>query len=61
VNKLLELGVPKHLAIPAGASSKSYWRSSKTYAINLGMSNKWLDDLGVPSLKALWCQAQGYT
>lgn len=61
VRKLLDLGVPEHLAVPAGASSKSYWRSSKSYAINLGVSNKWLDSLGVPSVKALWCKAQGYT
>ncbi len=61
IQKLLELGVPKHLAVPAGSSSKSYWRSSKTYAINLGMSNKWLDLQGVPNVKSLWCKAQGYT
>ena len=61
IQKLLELGVPQSFAVMAGASSKSYWHSSKTYAANAGMSNAWLEKQGVPSVKALWCKAQGYT
>ena len=60
VQKLLKLGVPEQYALMAGSSSKSYWRSSKTYAINAGMSNAWLEKQGVPNVKALWCKAQGW-
>jgi len=61
VQKLLKLGVPERFALMAGSSGKSYWRSSKTYAINAGMSNAWLEKQGVPNVKALWCKAQGYS
>ena len=61
VHKLLALGVPEQFAVKAGSSSKSYGRSSKTYAINAGMSNAWIEKQGVPNVKTLWCKSQGYT
>ncbi|MCU7837696.1 MAG: hypothetical protein KZQ83_20950 [gamma proteobacterium symbiont of Taylorina sp.] len=42
------------LAIFCGISSKSYWHSSKTEGINKGLSNKYLKDLGLVSLKEKW-------
>ena len=61
IRKLKELGLPEHFAVLNGASSKSYWRMSKTYGTNAGMSNQWLESQGLVNVKALWCKAQGYT
>ena len=61
VRKLKELGVPESFAKMTGSSSKSYWKLSKTYATNAGMSNEWLEKQGLVNVKSLWCKAQGYT
>ncbi len=61
VNNLIKLGIPVRAAIPAGTCSHSYWKMSKTYTTNAGLSNKWLEEQGLVSIKALWCKAQGYT
>ena len=60
VRKLMELGIPKDFAIITGASSKSYWHLSKSYATNAAMSNNWLEEQGLINIKELWCKAQGY-
>ncbi len=54
------LGIPKDFAIITGASCKSYWHLSKSYATNAAMSNKWLEEQGLVNIKYLWCKAQGY-
>ncbi|MCU7806232.1 MAG: group II intron reverse transcriptase/maturase [Candidatus Thiodiazotropha sp. (ex Lucinoma borealis)] len=54
VRNLLKLGVKQKLAVFCGMSSKSYWHSSKTEGINKGLSNKYLKDLGLVSLKEKW-------
>ena len=54
VTHLLKLGVNKSLALQCGSSSKSYWHSSKTEGINKGLSNHFLRDLGLISLKQKW-------
>lgn len=54
VGKLLSLGVPKHIAVPTGSSRKGYWHSAKTPGINMGLSNKWLEDQGLVSLRGQW-------
>jgi hypothetical protein len=35
-------------------SRKSFWRLSKTYATQLGMTNQWLKEQGLISIKDLW-------
>jgi len=60
VKNLLRLGLSESMAVKAGISSKSFWHLSRTYATNFGMSNKWFDEQGLVSIKALWCKAQGY-
>lgn len=60
VRNLVQLGLPIKLAIMNGISSKSYWRPSKTPAVNAAMSNEWLEKQGVVNVKSLWCRAQGY-
>ena len=60
VRHLLALGVGKRQAILTAISSKSYWRLSKTLATQVGMTNQWLKDQGLISVRALWMKAHGY-
>ena len=60
VRHLLALGVGKSHAILTAISSKSYWRLSKTLATQLGMTNQWLKEQGLISVRALWMKAHGY-
>jgi len=48
-------------AIEHGCNSNSDWQMSRTPVINQVVSNAWLDEQGLLSVKALWCKAQGYT
>ena len=43
------------MAIKHGLSRKSYWRLSHTPAMRYAMPNNWLEQLGLLSLKQLWC------
>lgn len=61
IRNLSQLGIPIRLAISNGISSKSYWRLSKTPAVNAAMSNDWLEKQGLVNVKSLWCKSQGYT
>ena len=54
VRNLLKLGVPLKAAIAVGMSRKSFWRLSKTYATQRGMTNQWLKEQGLISIKDLW-------
>jgi len=51
ISNLVRLGVNRDMTIKHGVSRKSYWRLSHTPA----MPNKWLEQLGLLSLKQLWC------
>jgi len=55
VRNLVRLGVPLKMAILHAISRKSYWRLSRTPATRIAMPNKWLANLGLLSLKQLWC------
>jgi RNA-directed DNA polymerase len=54
VRNLLKRGVSLKAAMSVGMSRKSSWHLSKTYATQLGMSNQWLKEQGVISIKDLW-------
>jgi hypothetical protein len=58
---LLALGVSLKPAIQHGVSSNSDWQMSRTPVINQAVSNAWLKEQGLLSVKDLWCKAQGYT
>ncbi len=45
---------------PACASSKSYWHTARTPAVQQALSNAWLKAQGLVSVKDLWCKARGY-
>ena len=53
-------GAPKLHAIRTGLSSKGYWHMSRTLATQTGMTNKWLKELGLVSVRNIWIKVQGY-
>ena len=55
IRNLVRLGVNLDMAIKHAISRKSYWRLSRTPAMRYAMPNKWLEQLGLLSLKQLWC------
>src|SRR5262245_45262734 len=60
VRHLLALGTSKRAAVLTAISSKSYWHLSRTLATQTGMTNEWLKQQGLLSVRALWMQAHGY-
>jgi RNA-directed DNA polymerase len=61
IRHMLALGVSLKSAIQHGVSSLSYWRMARTPVTQQAMSNAWLAEQGLVSIKALWIKAQGYT
>ena len=55
IRKLRELGVSLDMAIKHALTRKKYWRMSRTPALRYAMTNKWLEQQGLVSLKQLWC------
>ena len=51
---VLPVGVSRRQAIRHGKSRKGYWHMAKTIASGVGMTNKWLQEQGLVSLKSLW-------
>ena len=56
IRELLALGVSRRQAIRHGISRKGPWHMAKTIASGVGMTNAWLGDQGVLSLKTLWAE-----
>jgi RNA-directed DNA polymerase len=54
VRELTKLGTNLRLAISIGLSRKGPYRLAKTLATQSGMTNKWLKDQGLLSVKELW-------
>jgi RNA-directed DNA polymerase len=54
VRELTKLGTNLRLAISIGLSRKGPYRLVKTLATQSGMTNKWLKDQGLLSVKDLW-------
>ncbi|WP_166831253.1 group II intron maturase-specific domain-containing protein [Thalassoroseus pseudoceratinae] len=53
---LIRLGVPRRQAIRHARSRRSYWHMSKTIASGVGLTNAWLAEQGLLSLKTLWAK-----
>jgi RNA-directed DNA polymerase len=60
IANLLKLGTAKCHAILTGISQKGDWRLSKTLATQTGMTNEWLGQQGLLSIRQLWMKVQGY-
>lgn len=54
VRNLLKLGASKKVAIPIAMSRKGPWNLSRTLATQVGMTNKWLKNQGLLSIKGMW-------
>ncbi len=54
VRNLLKLGTSVKQAVYTALSRKSYWHLSRTMATQSGMTNKWLAEQGLVSIKKLW-------
>ena len=54
VRELTKLGTFLRTAISVGLSRKGPWRLSRTLATQSGMTNQWLKDQGLLSVKDLW-------
>jgi RNA-directed DNA polymerase len=54
--ELIRLGVPRRQAIRHARSRQGYWHMSKTIASGVGLTNAWLKDQGLMSLKTLWAE-----
>ncbi|WP_052049715.1 group II intron reverse transcriptase/maturase [Leptolyngbya sp. KIOST-1] len=60
IGNLLKLGTPRRHAFSTGLSRKGYWRLSRSLATQTGMTNEWLAQEGLLSIRDLWMNAQGY-
>lgn len=54
IRELLKLGVPQSVAVPVCMSNKGLWRMSRSLATTSGLTNQWLKDQGLVSVKELW-------
>jgi RNA-directed DNA polymerase len=54
VRNLRNLGTSVNAAISVAMSRKGPWRLSRTLATQTGMTNQWLKDQGLLSVKELW-------
>jgi RNA-directed DNA polymerase len=54
VRELMKLGCDEKRAVTAAMSRKSFWRLSRTYATQLGMTKDWLSRQGLVSMGELW-------
>jgi RNA-directed DNA polymerase len=54
--ELIRLGVPRRQAIRHARSRKGPWHMAKSIATGVGLTNAWLRDQGLLSLKTLWAQ-----
>lgn len=54
IRQLLRLGVNRRNAIITGLTSKGIWKLSKSPSVNQAISNGWLEEQGLLSLKTLW-------
>jgi RNA-directed DNA polymerase len=54
IRELLKLGLAKSIAIPLCMTEKGLWRNSRSLAMTSSMTNQWLKDQGLVSVKELW-------
>ena len=60
VRHLLALGTDLRTAIRTALSRKGYWHLARSLATQVGMTNEWLKQQGLISIRGLWMKAQGY-
>jgi hypothetical protein len=58
VRNLRKLGTSLHAAISVGMSRKGPWHLARTLATQSGMTNNWLTEQGLVSIKEQWVKIQ---
>jgi len=58
MRELIRLGTYRRTAIVTGRSRKGYWRLSRTLATQTGLTNAWLQQQGLVSIRELWIAVQ---
>ena len=61
VRRLRALGTDLRTAIAVAMSRKGYWHLARSLATQIGLTNAWLKQQGLISIRDLWMKAQGYT
>ena len=51
---LLALGADPNEVHRATRSRKGYWRMSQNEIVRFALNNRWLEEQGVPDLRAIW-------
>ena len=51
---LLALGINPNKVHLATRSRKGYWRMSQNEIVRIALNNRWLEEQGVPDMKAVW-------
>ena len=54
IRNLVKLGAPISQAIGVGLSDKGPWRLAKTFGSQCGLTNAYLKEQGLVSVKELW-------
>jgi RNA-directed DNA polymerase len=54
IRNLLKLGAPKKWVFRVGLSSEGPWALSRKYGTQMGLTNDWLKEQGLVSIKELW-------
>lgn len=54
IGELIKLGAPRYQAILTGLSRKGYWHLAKTFSMNCGLDNEFLQRQGLTSIRSLW-------
>jgi hypothetical protein len=52
--KLLALGANPETVHKATRSRKGYWRMSQNEIVRYALNNRWLEEQGVPDVRAMW-------
>jgi hypothetical protein len=51
---LLALGIDPSQVHRATRSRKGYWRMSQNKLVRAALNNRWLEEQGVPDMRAIW-------
>lgn len=55
---MMRVGHPETVAVSLGLSSKGYYRLAKTKVMQMALSNRWLKEQGLVSLKDQWVKCR---
>jgi hypothetical protein len=55
-DNLVKLGIPEYKAWEYANTSKSYWRISKSPILSKTLTNKYLENIGLISIKDCYCK-----